>query len=489
MEQQQEPQEPCKQSSRSISSPSNAGDNTRQRTADQQSDNKQINLPESWNHGDAVLAKPEDLSPQVLNPLILKLNASSNQKVPLVKELNVIGRIAAILSQVVELVVEYDAVHVEPGVDEPKEPSSSPSELWLPTNLVVKFFKPSITLTQDMFRVEGNFYQNMALPCNGYPFRIPRALHCSPTCIILEKVVGIQTYSLLESCPTNRLYQVVDHLAQFHAYHWKDSSALSLPSAYQWPFPNLSPTAGMGASLPGPDKARYFMENYSDFCKHLRGQQMLDISEASLEALGQRLCSKVLDIHESVYGFTPTLIHGDFHVGNMLFTRGFVKDNNYDNDPLDKSPIWLLDWATCGKGNPLCDFVFFWVVSTKDSDAQTFLHQFLPLYYNKLMKCRRRGHHEIQAEVSGYEPISDFSYEDCLQMVRTCLVHQFILLVCYDAWTRNFLLDLYNTEGDNATLEFYEQHFDNVNRRCALAVFSAEVDVFQHMFPPDNDAA
>jgi hypothetical protein len=233
--------------------------------------------------------------------------------------------------------------------------------------------------------------------------------------------------------------------------------------------------------MPGPDKARYFVENYSEFCQHLV-EQKLDVQRASLEEFCRQLAesSRVLDIHDSVYMFTPTLIHGDFHVGNMLFAN-ISGIENVDDDKNVTSPIWLLDWATCGQGNPLCDFVFFWVVSTNDSDARTMIQHYLPLYYDTLMKSRRG--HDKPMPLAESDQLCDFTYAQCLFMARTCLIHQFILLVCYDTWTRNFLLDICNKDGDDATLQFYQQHFDNVNRRCALAVLSDEAEVLQRLFP------
>jgi hypothetical protein len=139
-------------------------------------------LPISWNQGDFVLEKPEDVTAEVLNQFILQLNAAaSDHNVTLVKTVRNLGKVSAILSQVVEMIVEYEIDDSENDTDDVLSPSSPQSELWMPTKLIIKFFKPSISMTEDMFRVEGNFYQQMTRSCDGHPFWIPRALYCGPT--------------------------------------------------------------------------------------------------------------------------------------------------------------------------------------------------------------------------------------------------------------------------------------------------------------------
>jgi hypothetical protein len=130
------------------------------------------------------------------------------------------------------------------------------------------------------------------------------------------------------------------------------------------------------------------------------------------------------------------MIHGDFHVGNLLFS---------DSD----DEIFLIDWATCGAGNPMQELVFFLVVSTKNATLSEIQSQWLPLYHRELLSYNK------QIEVS---------LEDLWNHLSDCLVNQLVILVCYDNVSRQLIAE---QACDQGAIQMFHMHFDNCNRRCA----------------------
>ena len=316
----------------------------------------------------------------------------------------------AILSQVVELTVSYD---------------NSPDTVW-----VAKFQKASLPL-QDMFRVEGAFYSNHAGDFMEGDIQVPEALYCGDKCIVLKKIQDTTSYSLLESCPTNHLSTIFRAMARMHAHFWGSKN-----------LEDLSSTAGIGNAMSGLQKEQYFPNCWQAFCRPLDDDRILQLCQS----LSER---RLRDIHTRVHGYKPTLIHGDFHVANILFSP---------------HKLWLLDWATCGLGNPMVDVVFFFLVSTRLSMTEM-IGTWLPYYFRELTTCTNS---------------TDMTWESCLFMFRTCLLNQFLVLVCYDQISKRLLAN----EASGEVHEHYMQHFENVNRRCVKALLSKEMDLENYPLPP-----
>ena len=99
---------------------------------------------------------------------------------------------------------------------------------------------------------------------------------------------------------------------------------------------------------------------------------------------------RLRDVHERVHAPSSrrTCVHGDYHIANWLFRNNYVfnSDKGDDSntptrptDPSSRKPV-LIDWATCGYGNPMIDMVFFLLVSTKD-DIVSDIEPWLQRYY------------------------------------------------------------------------------------------------------------
>jgi len=268
---------------------------------------------------------------------------------------------------------------------------------------------------------------------------IPKALYCGSKCIVLEYVENTTSYSLLEGCPTNRLCLVLSSLARIHAHFWNR------------PTTGLSSTAGIGTAMSGIQKERTFPTLWKDF---VSGIEMETAQRQRLNHVCTDLSNRRLrDVHERVHEHQRTLIHGDFHVGNLLF------DNENNNK------LTILDWATCGAGNNMIDVVFFFLISTKLSMTQV-KKEWLPMY------------HRVLLESNG---TIEYSWEKCVYDFQTCLLNQFLILVCYDEISKTLL----RSEVDSReVLEHYTQHFTNVNKRCVEALLSTEMNLSEYPLPP-----
>lgn len=319
---------------------------------------------------------------------------------------------------------------------------NSTEESPIPYQWIAKFLKPSLPLA-DMFVVESVFYQNYRekLLESVETIDIPQALYCGTKCIVLEYVDKTISYSLLESCPQNRLKLVVSNLARIHAYFWNQQTQ------------GLSSTAGIGTAMSGLEKERTFPMLWKEFVK--------DICDFAQRQRLEHVCTdlanrRLRDIHNRVHNFQPTMIHGDFHVGNLLFQTDDI--------------LTILDWATCGRGNNMVDVVFFFLISTKLCMSEM-LHTWLPLYHTILLEANESIH---------------YSWEECVWNFRTCLLNQFIVLVCHDEISKTLL----QTQVDsNHILQHYKQHFRNVNKRCAEAILSPEMNLSEYKLPPLKTAS
>lgn len=307
---------------------------------------------------------------------------------------------------------------------------------------IAKFLKSTLPL-EEMFVVEGTFYrqyaQELARPIDG--IFIPQALYCGKKCLVLEYIENTTSYTLLESCPNHQIAQVWTCLAGIHGHFWNTPIV-----------EGLSLTAGIGTAMTGQEKERTFPILWSDFCDSL--EDLSDEQRQRLEEVCEDLSQRRLrEIHEQVHQHQYTCIHGDFHVGNLLF---------------HEDTLVVLDWATCGRGNHMIDVVFFFLVSTRLSIQEVF-DKWLPFYYNSLiLQCN---------DDNAFE----YSWETCVEDFKTCLLNQFIILVCYDEISKSLLKNQVDSKEE---LQHYSQHFQNVNKRCVEALLSKEMNLEQYPLPP-----
>ena len=475
------------------------------------------------------VAAPNDLTPDLLTSILTSHynksctfpteldNARDDDDVSL--EWQPLGR--GLMSNVQILVVQYaSSFH---SIDENKELSESKAvrKNIFPNSFLAKFQKPEIPML-DLFSVEGRFYQlaQEEFAAASFPFNLVNAIASGPSWLLLEyippeKITSIDVHL---GCPPAKFDDLIIRLAKMHARCWisntstehhhdraditssltvsPSSNSIFLSQVLKKHASNLSSTPGVGHSLPPLERQKQFLAAWpavrerlisSTSCtpsasrghrddvlsweKHLR--RMDSIVEWTARS------SRIKEIAHRVTERKCTLIHGDYHVGNMLFpvTQHADPESNHDA----ASMPWLVDWSMAGVGNPLVDLVFFLVVGangipinegmteTEANDITSHIvGRVISQYYRALNEDATTRYDATTKNASlTMKTSSLLPWEIFLSMFRQCLLNQFIILVCYDSLCRNMA----NSFPDGMA-KVYNDHFDRVNARCVRMLLS-----------------
>lgn len=303
---------------------------------------------------------------------------------------------------------------------------------------VGKFLRPEFPF-KSMFKVESNFYTKFAHEdqkeeAAAFPFAMPAAVFTSSVLIILERVSSVTTYSCVEGCPSGEISHLVERLARMHAQYWEYNGT------------GLAELAGIGSQLSGDEKRLQFPGCWASYLDDIP----LDESDKQrLQAFCERLSAKpeqMARIHDAVAEGPSALIHGDFHVANMLFA----------SDP-SSDVTWLLDWATCGRGNPMRDLAFFFIVSVTSEDRRQHERVCLQLYHATMAALEQ----------------SALTLDDWTQQYRICVLNQFLILAVYDSLSKS----LANNANNDKLRQELHAHFREVNYRACLCVLDNCLDL------------
>ncbi|GMF49286.1 unnamed protein product [Phytophthora fragariaefolia] len=331
-----------------------------------------------------------------------------------------------VIAEVVIVTVEFEPVN------------GSSDAAKVQRRFVGKFLRPEFPF-ESMFTVESTFYNEFTTkPCDaamknsaavvGFPFAIPSAIFTSNVLIVLDCVESVKTFTCVDGSPPQLIPMLVTKLAQMHSRFWNhECNGLSSP-------------AGIGSQLTGEEKRLQFPECWGNYLDDVA----LESREKEQLAEMCRLLSSKPDqlkaVHDLVDSGPKTLIHGDFHIANMLLPT----------DPADEM-MWLLDWATCGKGNPLRDLAFFFIVSVRDSHRRAQETHCLEVYHKALT---------AEAEAA------QISWDELLHQYKACVLNQFVILVVYDSLSKSLAA---NAKTEKLRVEL-NAHFREVNRRACLTV-------------------
>mmetsp|Transcript_33959 Transcript_33959/g.100074 ORF Transcript_33959/g.100074 Transcript_33959/m.100074 type:complete len:768 (+) Transcript_33959:136-2439(+) len=404
-----------------------------------------------------TIDSPSDLSPQIIADMMrscplysecLPHNADSETNI--VQSISIEEIEEGVLSHVVRVAIEYTPPF-----------SNAP----VPDGLVIKFQRPEAP-QHRMFSTEGAFY----FPANDalrkiIPFRLSKAIHVSPSCIALERVVG-RSMKLSDGCQDwHDAEMCIKLLATMHAKSWVGCSDCDDDTSK---YADLDPTPGVGLALDGLTKERRFASHcteYLDLYANSDSEENAIVDEGAqgrLRSLCEQLRQYQLrEVHDRVATYRPCLIHGDFHVANLIFSPN-------DGTPHHPDPPALIDWATCGRGNPLFDLVFFLIVSTpRGGEDHEYTDSLLKLYYCTLIDDDTSDNAEaIRRDFSTYD-------ESFLRMYRNVVLNEFLILVAYDQLARQFVeaADKPAVRAERAC------HFRNVARRCVMALLAIEPSI------------
>ncbi|KAK1948254.1 hypothetical protein P3T76_000544 [Phytophthora citrophthora] len=304
---------------------------------------------------------------------------------------------------------------------------------------VGKFLRPEFPF-ESMFSVESKFYNEFTTKSGdaamknsaaaiGFPFAIPTAIFTSNVLIVLECVESVKTFTCIDGSPPQYIPTLVKKLAQMHARFWNhDCDGLAIP-------------AGIGSQLTGEEKRLQFPNCWKDYLDDVS----LESNEITmLIAHCQRLSQKPEQlqlVHDMVDNGPSSLIHGDFHIANMLLPT----------EDRAEEVTWLLDWATCGKGNPLRDLAFFFIVSVQANHRRAQEAQCLTVYHEALTTEAKTAH---------------LSMDELAWQYKLCVLNQFLILVVFDSLSKSLAA---NAKTEKLRVEL-DAHFREVNRRACLSV-------------------
>ncbi|KAF1335373.1 Aminoglycoside phosphotransferase, partial [Globisporangium splendens] len=302
-------------------------------------------------------------------------------------------------------------------------------------HLVAKFLRPEFPF-ESMFLVESKFYAEFAnfssmssSKSAKLPFAVPTPVFTSSVLIVLERVDAVQTFTCIQGCPSDRISMLVKKLAQLHGRFWDhDGEGLAVP-------------AGIGSGLTGEAKRAQFPGLWSAYLDDI---PLGNTEKERLTTLCQRLSANpelLESVHNAVEGDPSTLIHGDYHVANILFPTA-------PSDPT----VWLLDWATCGKGNPMRDLAFFFIVSVAEQDRREQESASLQLY------------RDVVAMES--PEAATLTLDEWRRHYRICVLNQFLILVVYDHLSKHLAA---NAKTEKLRNEL-DAHFRKVNLRACFSV-------------------
>lgn len=380
--------------------------------------------------------------------------------------------------------------------------SKKPTTIPIPTQFLAKFRKDEIPL-EDLFPVEGQFYQmakdfpSLNSPTKKtFPFRFVDAIASGPSWILLEYVSPdrVDVSEVHEGCPMDWFDDLLARLARMHALCWVSNrnttissdaaeedinnkgTPASIPTILNKYAHQLSATPGAGHTLPPSARQEKFLPAWPAVRERLLPYFQSDEGEKSLQRLDEIVSwtaqlSRIEGIAKSVADKKYTLVHGDYHIGNMLLPKTHGRDIDWE-DGKDHNMPWLVDWSMAGIGNPCVDLVFFLVVGAEYIPT----HEVTPLHAPRAKSTNtatkewvwpilHQYYEALTTNASNNHQHPLLSWSAFQSMLSECILNQFIILVCYD--------DLCRSMADaSPNSKVYHDHFDRVNVRCARLLSS-----------------
>jgi hypothetical protein len=265
-----------------------------------------------------------------------------------------------------------------------------------PRSLIAKFSAASPEMragASAAYAKEVHFYRELA-PRSGLPVPacyyadIDEASHLHV--LLLEDMAPAASGSRLIGCTPAQATLAVRHIAAFHAAWWEHPSL----SALEW-LPDPDPDFG---SDPASSQTQYeswwpgFLENIDDAPL-----------PAPIREMGERFGPRRAAIERHLFNAPPrTLLHGDFHLGNLIFASA-----------AGGVPFAVLDWQMLRRGRAVRDVAYF-LSENLLPDVRRRIERPLLSNYHRLL---------VEAGVSGY------TFHDCLRDYRLALLQRFRALV------------------------------------------------------------
>ena len=183
--------------------------------------------------------------------------------------------------------------------------------------------------------------------------------------LLLEDLSGGRQGDDLAGCSVDDARLVIDEVAPFHARWWGDRAVAS-------GFPVSGQVSGQD---PRARQERYAgrVDLFLERCGNRVPDGLVDVLD--------RLRSRLAVVDEALHARGKTLIHGDLHLGNMLFDA-----------PGDGRSVTVLDWQTVCVGPSAFDVALFLFGSLSVKDRRAAESELLERYIGLLSTNGVRGY-------------------------------------------------------------------------------------------------
>ena len=268
------------------------------------------------------------------------------------------------------------------------------AEAGAPASLIAKFQVPhsdpdirAAVFQARLHEREFRFYRDVA---HDIALRTPRLYFCAlepetgACLLLLEDLAPAQTLNMLEGCSAEDAALVLRHLAMFHAAWWEQ--------------PRLDVMDWLPAfDAQADNDERLYAQAWELFLKKVG-----DLLPEGLAPLGARLKPHVATVKRTLGQPPQTLLHGDFHLHNLLFDgAGGARS------------LTVIDWQACCRGRATRDLAHFLVTGLPTDRRRAHEPDLLRLYHTNLME----------------NGVREYSFAQCLYDYRFTMLDELYFLV------------------------------------------------------------
>jgi len=238
--------------------------------------------------------------------------------------------------------------------------------------------------TKASYEREVRFYQEVA---QESPLPVPSCYYADVDMkdgwhiLLLEDLAPASNGSRTRGCSRNEAWIAIQHIARFHAHWWENP----MLDNFKW----LA-----GTEIPGDAEPVHFREQlWPAFLRKLSKplpDEVMEIGELLGEYKGK--------IARHLFTKKPeTLIHADYHLGNMMFgTAG-------------EEAFFVVDWQLVKRGRGIWDVAYFLSQNSVPEDRQAIEMNLLHDYLRILNEYGVRN----------------YSFDDAMNDYRISLLHRF----------------------------------------------------------------
>ena len=260
----------------------------------------------------------------------------------------------------------------------------------VPRSIVGKFSSADPDLRTRNFgpiQREVAFYREIAPQIE---LRTPRLYHgaldreTGKSVLLLEDIVDALAGDSVVGCSVEQARLALWHLAKFHARWWESPQLDDFP----W-LPNINDNA---------DRAQVSYQHAWDRFAEKVGDQL----SAPFRNVAMRYGSHVAPIKDQLAARTTTILHGDYHLGNLMF-----------GPPGSDTSLVAIDWQLMGKGPGTEDVAYFLAGEMETAQRRAAELSLLKGYHGTL----------VESGVRGYE------FDDCQRDYRLSMFRPLQILV------------------------------------------------------------